>query len=93
MNEKNDLEKRVSALEDKIEYVVKPLLFDVAQQSLFPHRQGISSNVLLWLQGRWGMEKRPEAKKILLETAENLALVVPGSWTEEFSKFTREIKK
>jgi hypothetical protein len=93
MNEKNNLEKRVSALEDKIEYLIKPLLFDVAQQSLFPHRNGISSNVLLWLKGRWGIEKRPEAKKILLETAENLALVVPGSWTQEFGEFTKGIKK
>ena len=93
MSEKNDLEKRISDLEGKLEFLIKPLLFDVAQQSLFPHRQGISSNVLLWLQGRWGMEKRPEAKKVLLEVAENLALVVPGSWTQEFKEFTRGIKK
>ncbi len=39
------------------------------------------------------MEKREEAKKVLLAAAELLALNSPGCWLQEFREFVDEKKK
>jgi len=92
-NKKNDLEKRVSSLEDKLEFFIQPLLYDVTEKALAPIRVGWGSIVLWWLRARWGMDKRESARKTLLEAAEKLALNSPGSWPQEFREFVEEKKK
>jgi len=91
-NELKDLEKRLSTLEDRIEFLLQPLLFDVVEKALMPHRVGWGSVLLLWMRVRWGMEKREIAKKVLLEAAELLALNAPGAWVQEYKEFVVEKK-
>lgn len=79
MSEKNDIEKRLSLLEDKVEFLIQPLLYDLAENALAPNRVGFGSVLLWWMRGRWEMEKREEAKKTLLAAAELLALNSPGA--------------
>jgi len=92
-NELKDLEKRLIALEDRIEFLLQPLLYDVVEVALCPRRVGFGSILLWWMRCRWGMEKRQKAKDILLSTAEELALNSPGSWLQEFRDFVEEKKK
>ena len=90
--ESKDLEKRVSTLEDSIEYLIRPLLYDLAEKALMPHRVGWGSVLLLWMRVRWGTEKKEMAKKVLLEAAEQLALSAPGAWLQEYKEFVVEKK-
>jgi hypothetical protein len=91
--ESKDLEKRVVALEERIEFLIQPLLYDVTEKALAPIRVGWGSIVLWWMRCRWGTEKREIAKKVLLEVASELALNSPGSWLQEFKDFVDEKKK
>jgi len=93
MNNEKDLDKRLSILEDKTEFLIQPLLYDVVEKALMPHRVGWGSVLLLWMRVRWGMEKREIAKRVLLEAAELLALNAPGAWLQEFREFVDEKKK
>jgi len=93
MSNDKDLEKRVVALEERIEFLIQPLLYDVTEKGLAPHRIGFGSILLWWMRCRWGMEKREVAKKVLLAAAEELALSSPGCWIQEFVEFTAEKKK
>ena len=92
MSNEKDFEKRVSILEDKIEFLITPLLYDVVEKALMPHRVGWGSILLLWMRSRFQMEKREEAKKTLLAAAELLALNSPGAWLQEFREFVDEKK-
>ena len=93
MNNEKDLDKRLSILEDKTEFLIQPLLYDVVEKALMPHRVGWGSVLLLWMRVRWGMEKKEIAKRVLLEAAELLALNAPGAWLQEFREFVDEKKK
>ena len=90
---KNDLDKRLSAIEDKIEFLIQPLLYDVVERALAPQRIGWGSILLWWMRCRWGMEKRQKAKDVLLAAAELLALNAPGCWLQEFKDFVVEKRK
>ena len=93
MSNDKDLEKRVLALEEKIEFLIQPLLYDVVEIALCPRRVGFGSILLWWMRSRWGLEKRAGAKKVLLAAAELLALSAPGAWLQEFREFVDERKK
>lgn len=93
MNNEKDLERRLSAIEEKIEFLLQPLLYDVVEAALCPRRIGFGSILLWWMRCRWGMEKREIAKKVLLAAAEELAINSPGCWIQEFKEFSEEKKK
>ena len=93
MSNEKDFDKRISALEERIEFLLQPLLYDVVEKALMPHRVGWGSILLLWMRVRWGMEKREVAKKVLVRAAEQLALSAPGAWVQEYKEFVVEKKK
>ena len=94
LNEKQfeEFTKRIEELEGQIEFLILPLLYDLTEKLLMPNRIGLCSIILVWIRARFGLEKREQAKKVLINAAEKIALNSPGAWIGEINRFLENAK-